>query len=214
MKRKILSISIFFILFLNLSISNVLAENSTNLCAGGTPIANASWSDFPPSGAFNGNFNDNGWGSFEYNQDQSNVSWIGYDFGYFIIVGKIVIKHDFWNNVPDGVVLSYKIQSSLDGNNWVTLDAISNEFSGTYEHLLSNKTAYRYYRILCTSNMPTIDFHWMVSEIQMFGFTFYESESVSQLNQLNSNLVLLLAKLNTTIANQEAEKTLITQSEF
>lgn len=135
---------------------NSAGESVASTTVGAIPYATAASasSDNPPNEtaamAFDGLANTK-W----FNANAGPTAWLRYDIGG---VPLTVVRYDLTsaNDVPGRDPRNWQFQGSQNGTTWSTLDTRSGEtFSSRYQtrqYLLSNTTAYAYYRLNVTAN--------------------------------------------------------------
>lgn len=176
--RKLFLLSLFLSFLFLINVSSALAVTSANLCVGGTPLSSSI--SFPSDNAFNGN-------AFDYwaSPDGSNGSWFGYDFKVPVIINDVLISQGYYTNLTL-TIPNFTVYGNDDPNSaWVELATYSNNTAGVRDYVLNNRNYYRYIYIKSSSSLP---YSWIVNDVEMFGITNYESQSLLKLDSLNSTL--------------------------
>lgn len=100
--------------------------------------------------------------------------WLRYDFGFG--TNWIVTRYDITsaNDVPERDPKTWSLQGSGNGATWVTLDARTNEtFASRYltqSYVITNTTAYRFYRLYVTNNFGGSGYGIQLSELGLFAY--------------------------------------------
>jgi|GEM_PF-4757473 len=149
------------------SYSNPIVLGSADVTGSGTPISSSDYTE-----AKDHAFDDNtgtGWRSGEV-PGEVGVSFIGYDFGASVPVGRIRFNQGEWSQAgsTNYMTTSVKVQYSDDGAVWEDAGTFAiSQTENVYQNLDVRAGAHRYWRVLMNAAIAS---HWSVREIEMLTY--------------------------------------------
>jgi post-segregation antitoxin (ccd killing protein) len=127
---------------------NALVVEGSNLTQNGIAKATASVSDdvwgTTPDKAIDGKYS--GWTEQWCSGGNTTAKWLKVDLGKNYLINRYILRHAEPYEPGRGVMRNFKIQKSLDGQNWVDVDVVVDNIEGVNDKVLSTFAA-RYVRI-------------------------------------------------------------------
>ncbi|MFA5926334.1 MAG: LamG-like jellyroll fold domain-containing protein, partial [Parcubacteria group bacterium] len=129
-------------------VSTAATVYGSDVCSGGTPTVGPNTYQGTAADVFDNN------ASTLWRSNTASTGWTEYDFGAGVT--KTIVRYtinavaDSWSSTPN----TWTFKGSNDNSNWTTLDTKTNQTlsdNAVFTYIISNTTAYRYYKLDVTS---------------------------------------------------------------